>query len=478
MRSHILLASLTGLAALGSSALAFAAPPSPQLTPSWLKPAPISKLPENVKPVEGKLSLHADYRDVRGNRVVLYLVNRTKEAVVLPAEGSNVYIKQETRRKDGGWERSQSHNYSWCGNSYHEVTIPPEHFILVGGWRSLQGKMQVVRYRLYGKDVVSNTGRGPIDPTEVEKAKSDLMTVAFGNIDLVKRVMFGKPESNRLQRTMAVGRLGELPRDESLPVLERLLKSVKLMQDLFPETVLSFIKVAPERFAPHARKFLVEGNAEQRAFLLQHPSIFAKVDDKAVREVLMKDLRDPKTLDFRLVASFLAERGQPGLENLLESIQDSEKYPEHLRIAARYERERSFGDKKLRITVESIGGYRRKPPPLPLIVKLTNTSKQTISFRYRAPSDILSLYVKIRGRFLEPDPGVVWFRPATVGRTHTVRLKPGETHELRMNVRDYFDLPKGTDYCYVSLSCSLPGVHQTPQLVENAASFSKPLQYP
>lgn len=442
------------------------------------RPYAIAKLPKHVNAPDGKLSLYADFTDVRRyGRVPLYLVNRTKKTIVLPAEGDHVYIKLEARTKDGRWRRAQRHTYSFCGNSYYKASIKPDTFLVLAGWRSQKGEQQTVRYRLYGRDVISNTGRGLVDSAEIEKAAKDRMSVAYGSIDLVKRVLFKESKPFVFYRGTAVIRLGDLPRKQSLPVLERVLTSEGLLKEVYYEAIFSLVKVAPDRLQHFARKFLVAGTWQQREFLLQNPDFFNKGGDDEVRALLMKQLRDPKTRDFRLVMSFLVARRQPGIERHLASIQNDEKYPRHLRIAARYEREKSFGDKKLGINVESVGEYRREPPPLPLVVTLTNTSKQTIAFSYRAPSDILSLYLEIGERFLPPRRGVVWFGGTTRGKSKTVTLKPGQTHQLRVNVLDYFDLPRGTDYCHVYLSCSIPRVHTTPQLATTAASFSQPLRY-
>jgi hypothetical protein len=78
------------------------------------EPLANKKLPARVKAPDGKLTLFADFDDVRDGTVTLYLVNRTDEKVVLDTQDGVLYVKLQARAKDSGaWERAEGHIFSW-----------------------------------------------------------------------------------------------------------------------------------------------------------------------------------------------------------------------------------------------------------------------------------------------------------------------------------------------------------------------------
>ena len=48
-----------------------------------------------------------------------------------------------------------------------------------------------VRYRLYGKDLVSNAGKGRIDPAEIKKCRGDSFAARYGNFETVAAIAEG-----------------------------------------------------------------------------------------------------------------------------------------------------------------------------------------------------------------------------------------------------------------------------------------------
>ena len=56
---------------------------------------PISQLPGDVPAPDGELSLCADYSDVRGDHVALYLINRTANTIWLMGGDGNAFVKLE-----------------------------------------------------------------------------------------------------------------------------------------------------------------------------------------------------------------------------------------------------------------------------------------------------------------------------------------------------------------------------------------------
>lgn len=140
------------------------------------KPSNADDLPDNVVAKDGELTLYADFDDVWQNQVVLYIVNRTEAAIAMPAQDGDLYVKFETLTKDGTWKRAQTHNYSWCGNSYHSVTLEPNHFITILGWLPEKGVKQNVRYRFYSDmEAASNVGVALVDADMIKAAQNDEM---------------------------------------------------------------------------------------------------------------------------------------------------------------------------------------------------------------------------------------------------------------------------------------------------------------
>ena len=138
------------------------------------KPIANDQLPKNVVAPEGKLTLFADYNDLWRQQVVLYFVNKTKEEVGIPAQDSDLYVKLETQTESGEWVRAQTHQSSWCGNSYHSRSLEPGKFITLLGFQPRRGQKQPARFSFYSKvDAVSNIGELRIDKTIIKAAQTD-----------------------------------------------------------------------------------------------------------------------------------------------------------------------------------------------------------------------------------------------------------------------------------------------------------------
>jgi len=90
-------------------------------------------LGKNPFGINGEISLLALTNDVRafnttnvGFRVVL--VNRTDHEVSLDASDSCIFLFQEALDRDGKWRRIEYLPPSFCGNSYHSVFLPTNHY--------------------------------------------------------------------------------------------------------------------------------------------------------------------------------------------------------------------------------------------------------------------------------------------------------------------------------------------------------------
>lgn len=191
---------------------------------------PIAELPAHVRAAEGKLSLFADFEDVRGENIVLYLVNKTGKRHEMNAQDRDIYVKLEAKVMQNLWERAQTHTYSWCGNSYFPVVVAPKSFHVFLGHYPSEGEPRDVRYVSYKNEhLVSNIGRGRVRPAEMKQAKYDRMAIETGDFDFVSQVALRKHVAEPLagywknSRQIAVYSLRRFPRVQAAPVLNQLL---------------------------------------------------------------------------------------------------------------------------------------------------------------------------------------------------------------------------------------------------------------
>ncbi len=174
--------------------------------PPWAKP--LAQLPKHVLAADGQLTLVADFAHTKpGERVPVYLVNRTAASLTLGAQDGDVYLKQEYESAPGTWTRAQSHRYSWCGNSYGSRTLEVGEFAVIPGFAPKAGAKAKVRYRFYDQvavAVASNTAEALIDEKEVQQAADDSMALRTGNFEYIEKVLLGKAKPNEDRRQEAL----------------------------------------------------------------------------------------------------------------------------------------------------------------------------------------------------------------------------------------------------------------------------------
>ena len=214
-------------------------------------PLPLASLPDHVEAPEGKITLFADFADVDGEAVTIYLINRSDKRVAFAAQDDNPYLKLESLDDDGRWERAQVHHSSWCGNSYfHRPILGPNEYFKTQGYFPSRGEQRTVRYRVFnnfayilGDEVtdrplwmrddleqlpirlVSNTGIGNVVASEIEAARRDSLASAFGRWETVRDLVLGvtKGTGFLFSRTQTVEQLWRFPTEESLSMLDDLI---------------------------------------------------------------------------------------------------------------------------------------------------------------------------------------------------------------------------------------------------------------
>lgn len=190
----------------------------------------LKQLPVHIQPVTGKLSLTADFQHTNNGFVTLYLINATNGAIAVPKQDGDLYCKREAKTADGTWRRCDSHQSSWCGNSYGSRDLPAGGFL---SWQQMlnseHGKLRPVRFRLFSKlDVKSNEGSGKITDADIHFCRFDAMAMSSAPFEDVAAVATGDVQGSQgssLGDNMAIPALARFAEDPRMfPVLKRAVK--------------------------------------------------------------------------------------------------------------------------------------------------------------------------------------------------------------------------------------------------------------
>jgi hypothetical protein len=144
-------------------------------------------LPRTLHPADnrqpGELSLLA-LPDVGGafdgkyEGLVLLLVNASGAPVAFDASDSRLSIVQEARAADGTWKPIEYLPRSWCGNSYHRVTLPDQHYWQFVAPRYSGTFPTMLRFRLDrpNQPLLSNSFAGSVNDAQFTRPPDDTPT--------------------------------------------------------------------------------------------------------------------------------------------------------------------------------------------------------------------------------------------------------------------------------------------------------------
>lgn len=205
--------------------------------------SPLTTLPDFVPTKRGSVTLWADFSKVENGRRAVYLVNRTRRTIDLPAEDRDVYLKLEYQTEGGEWQRAQPHVYSWCGHSYMTIAVKPNHYLVIEGYAPIQGDKKSVRYRLYSQSrrIVSNSAEGFVLNEDVQKAATDSMAVNLGDFDFVAKVARGL-----IVRTNEQAEFQEDCQDEAISALASARFDPRQSRELLYRVGMEFPAKAPK----------------------------------------------------------------------------------------------------------------------------------------------------------------------------------------------------------------------------------------
>jgi hypothetical protein len=60
--------------------------------------------------------------------MLVEVANTTSDTIVFNAQDNRLYMKTQAKDSNGNWRDIEYLPSSWCGNSYHYVTLPPDRY--------------------------------------------------------------------------------------------------------------------------------------------------------------------------------------------------------------------------------------------------------------------------------------------------------------------------------------------------------------
>ncbi|MCA9605159.1 MAG: hypothetical protein KC619_06175 [Myxococcales bacterium] len=416
----------------------------------WVRPhADLSSRVQAHSP-RRRFTIWADHeRPTAEGRIPIYLVNRTRQPVRLASQDHDPNLRQEVQRPDGTWVRAQVHRFPSCGNTLASFTIPPGQYAVVHGIVPAEGPEAQIRFRLYmqSSEMVTEAFRGRFDPEQVTLAEVDALSMRTADVAGLERALFGGVDPPWGATDAAFRRAEELPADDVTPLLVRALRAPSRDDAFFRGAVRALRAVNPSALSEHLAMLLREGPSRSRTLVLRDmgaywPARGALADD-------LMDLLRPEEPELALLLPAVGNLHSPAARARLEQVRDDARFPPAARREARFQLEERFGAELVSIRTDVWGTWSDgHPPPVRMEVEVSNTTDGELVFRYSRPTDIMGLYVSRQteaGRsYWAPRRGVRWFtRPENDARE--VRLAPGESHTIAVDVLDYFDLPAGTE---------------------------------
>ena len=178
-------------------------------------------LPSHVVAPAGRFTVFADYERAGEQGVPIYIVNRTSEVRSVSDQDGDMYLKLECESAPGVWTRAQSHQYSFCGNSYGSTWLPPGQFVVTTGYRRTTGKAAKVRYRFYSGRAPgesSNVGDGLVTLGDIQAAATDDMAIRHGSFDFVRRMALGEIVDKSESRCRALRQLAHNKTDSAFEI--------------------------------------------------------------------------------------------------------------------------------------------------------------------------------------------------------------------------------------------------------------------
>ncbi len=96
--------------------------------------------------------------------MAIWIQNITKDTIIFPIQDGSLIAILEAQNKNKIWKPVQYWWYSWCGNSYSKLELPPNKSIQIGVNNLIGDKETMMRFLIQGKDTIyySNEFKGTV----------------------------------------------------------------------------------------------------------------------------------------------------------------------------------------------------------------------------------------------------------------------------------------------------------------------------
>ncbi len=452
---------------------------------------PLADLPRHIQAVPGKLTLVADFQNKQDGIVAMFLINATKAKVEIPTQDGDLYCKRTVQADDGRWVRCDSHQYSWCGNSYISSSLPAEKFL---SWLqrcdTVNGTPRKIRFRLFQAapfDLDSNEGSGLVEDTEIQSCRYDAMAMRDGPFEDVAAVATGKVKGG--QRASidglqdALEGLARFPNEsETFPVIKEVIANLARNSEPGPAQAYYYtrcLKILKKAMNSSIRPETCWGYAalqvEDTAFPWRNEALDWLVETfpwerNRLKPVMESVLKKPGHPAMRAAAYGYAKvftLPEAGLK--LAAMTADANYPASDQQLARDAREALYKNPFLSIDFkwgEPIGSDG-EPAPL-MLATITNISPQAITLPVGDAGSLLVISVRI-------EQGVETLTPVNAEtRAGQLELPPGgvvEFRDFKWWTRLNPNTIKPDDYYYVSFQAASPGLWDVRAKPGGSSSF-------
>ncbi|WP_133464528.1 hypothetical protein [Sunxiuqinia elliptica] len=96
--------------------------------------------------------------------MAVWIQNQTNDTIFFPNQDGSLIAIIESKNKKGNWKPIQYWWFSWCGNSYEDLILPPNNSIQIGLNNQLGGIPTKMRLKVHGRDTLylSNEFNGKV----------------------------------------------------------------------------------------------------------------------------------------------------------------------------------------------------------------------------------------------------------------------------------------------------------------------------
>lgn len=108
--------------------------------------------------------------------MAIWLQNTSTDTILFPQQDGSLIGLIEAKNKEGSWKPVQYWWFSWCGNSYWDIVLPPKNSFQIGLNNRLGEIQTIMRLKIHGHDTIyySNEFNGWISENSFNLTKETI----------------------------------------------------------------------------------------------------------------------------------------------------------------------------------------------------------------------------------------------------------------------------------------------------------------